>query len=96
MKLSEKNSKRKKEVKTYLENIYKMQLSEEDFRESCALGNVDYAKKFIAQGININGQNKMNGWTALHWAAARDHPAIAKLLIDNGANQALKDKNERC
>lgn len=43
----------------------------------------------------MNAQNAMNGWTALHWAAKRDHPAVVTALLNNGANPSVENaKNE--
>ena len=30
----------------------------------------------VGQGANVNSSNKVNGWTALHWAAYRGHRYI--------------------
>ena len=33
-----------------------------------------------------------DGWTALHWASSMGHMEIAQLLVDMGADIAMKDK----
>ena len=53
--------------------------SEESLREACCYGDMEAVQKFINQGIPINSQNKMNGWTALHWAAKRNHIKVVKV-----------------
>ncbi|KAJ2461478.1 hypothetical protein GGI03_005021 [Coemansia sp. RSA 2337] len=64
---------------------------DENFREMAALGNVKAVRAYIRGGINIDGQNKMNGWTALHWACARGQSDIVEILIRAGANIDLKN-----
>ncbi|KAJ2833573.1 hypothetical protein GGI24_000795 [Coemansia furcata] len=64
---------------------------DENFREMAALGNVKAVRAYIRGGVNIDGQNKMNGWTALHWACARGQPDIVEILIRAGANVDLKN-----
>ena len=41
---------------------------EEQFRESACYGDVDAMSSLLKAGVNVNSVNKMNGWTALHWA----------------------------
>ncbi|KAJ2791307.1 hypothetical protein GGI18_001229 [Coemansia linderi] len=64
---------------------------DENFREMAALGNVKAVRAYIRGGVDIDGQNKMNGWTALHWACARGQSDIAEILIRAGANTDLKN-----
>ncbi|KAJ2755525.1 hypothetical protein GGI19_001580 [Coemansia pectinata] len=64
---------------------------DENFREMAALGNVKAVRAYIRGGVNIDGQNKMNGWTALHWACARGQSDIVEILIRAGANLDLKN-----
>ncbi|KAJ2018176.1 hypothetical protein GGI06_002761, partial [Coemansia sp. S85] len=64
---------------------------DENFREMAALGNVKAVRAYIRGGVDIDGQNKMNGWTALHWACARGQCDIAEILIRAGANTDLKN-----
>ena len=45
-----------------------MSALEEQFRESACYGDVDIMNSLLNAGVNVNSQNKMNGWTALHWA----------------------------
>ena len=45
--------------------------------------------------ININSQNKINGWTALHWACKRNQIPTVKLLLAHGADHTIKNfKNQ--
>ncbi|KAJ1835024.1 hypothetical protein LPJ73_007751 [Coemansia sp. RSA 2703] len=65
---------------------------EEVFREMAALGNLKVVVSFLRSGININAQNKMNGWTALHWACTRGYTQIVETLIRAGADPSIKNK----
>jgi ankyrin repeat protein len=42
----------------------------------------------IDAGADLNIQNEY-GWTALHWCAKFNHPGIAKMLIDAGADKTI-------
>ena len=50
---------------------------DEELREACAIGDETKAQMLIGQGANVNSSNKVNGWTALHWAAYRGHRLIS-------------------
>jgi len=66
----------------------------ESLRELCSIGDLDLLRKFIEQhNPDINSQNKMNGWTALHWACKRNLPSVAKFLIDKGASNEITNKD---
>eukprot|EP00842_Homolaphlyctis_polyrhiza_P006621 jgi/Hompol1/6960/HPOL_001014-RA len=66
-----------------------MSEAEEAFREAAAVGNLAAARVYITNGININAQNRMNGWTALHWACSRGRKDMAQLLLMNGASVVI-------
>jgi hypothetical protein len=68
---------------------------EEDFRESCALGNVKNVRYYIQKGVDVNDQNKTNGFTGLHWAYQRGHDELVTLLLKNGASNELLDSKNR-
>jgi ankyrin repeat protein len=55
-------------------------------------GNEEAVKKLIDYGVFIDNQNKM-GETALIIAAKRGNYDIVKTLLENGADQKLKDNN---
>ena len=55
---------------------------DEELREACAIGDETKAQMLIGQGANVNSSNKVNGWTALHWAAYRGHRYILKKQVD--------------
>lgn len=72
-----------------------MNTREEAFKESAALGNIPAVTRYLQTGVDVNHRNKVNGWTALHWAASRGHRDIVKLLVVNGADQMLLDASGR-
>ena len=37
----------------------------------------------------------LEGWTALHWAAARDHAPAARVLLELGASADAADHQQR-
>ncbi|KAJ2785315.1 hypothetical protein GGI15_001966 [Coemansia interrupta] len=57
-----------------------------------ALGNLKVVVSFLRSGIDVNGQNKMNGWTALHWACTRGYGQIVETLIRAGADPSIRSK----
>ena len=68
---------------------------EELLRENACLGNVDKLGVLVHSGVSINSQNMVNGWTALHWAAKRNHKQVVSFLLQNGANPSIRSfKNE--
>lgn len=67
---------------------------EDKLREASALGDMDAIKLIAKSGkVNINHQHKMNGWTALHWAAKRNHSLAVAFLLMSGADDSLTDAN---
>ncbi|KAJ1965135.1 hypothetical protein GGI12_000980 [Dipsacomyces acuminosporus] len=56
-----------------------------------ALGNLKAVTAYIRGGVKIDGQNKMNGWSALHWACARGQAKVVDLLIRAGADLDVKN-----
>ncbi|RUS17147.1 hypothetical protein BC937DRAFT_90365 [Endogone sp. FLAS-F59071] len=63
--------------------------NEEALRERAALGNLKAVSHYLRSGVNINSANKMNGWTALHWASHRGHEDVVRTLLAHGADTAL-------
>ena len=52
----------------------------EKLRELACYGDWEAIEKLLKnEEIDINSQNKMNGWTALHWAAKRKHIKVVKV-----------------
>lgn len=62
---------------------------EEKLREAACFGDIDGVKDLISKGVNVNSQHDINGWTALHWAAKRNHLNIVNLLCNHGADKAI-------
>jgi uncharacterized protein len=55
-------------------------------------GAVDAMTVLLKAGADVNATETLRGTTALMWAAAQSHPAAVKLLLDHGADAALKSK----
>ena len=49
-------------------------------------GNVEAVRVLARHGADVNATETLRGQTALMWAAAEDHPAVAQALIDLGAD----------
>lgn len=62
---------------------------EEKLREAACFGDIDGVKELISKGVNVNTQHDINGWTALHWAAKRNHLNIVNLLCNHGADKSI-------
>ncbi|KAB0793168.1 hypothetical protein PPYR_12788 [Photinus pyralis] len=64
---------------------------EEKLREAACTGDTEALQSLIAQNIDINSQNVVNGWTALHWACKRGNEEIARILINSGADPTVEN-----
>ncbi|KND03736.1 uncharacterized protein SPPG_01194 [Spizellomyces punctatus DAOM BR117] len=64
---------------------------EEALREAAAVGNAKVVQHYLTAGVNVDAQNRVNKWTALHWAAQRSHPDIVRILLDHGADTDLQN-----
>ena len=53
---------------------------DEKLREAACHGDLDALNYLIGQGANVNDQHKLNGWTALHWAAKRNEKNVINVL----------------
>jgi len=62
---------------------------EEKLREAACFGDIDGVKELLSHGVNVNAQHEINGWTALHWAAKRNHLNIVNLLCNHGADKNI-------
>jgi len=62
---------------------------EEKLREAACFGDIDGVKELMKGGVNVNSQHDINGWTALHWAAKRNHLNIVNLLCNHGAEKSV-------
>lgn len=63
----------------------------EQLRENCCNGYSHEVLKCIESGAGVNSRNKVNGWTALHWAAKRGHDNIVLMLLKHGANPKIEN-----
>ena len=54
---------------------------DEKLREYSSIGDEENVRILVERGANLNSAHKINGWTALHWAAKRNHKNIVKYLI---------------
>ncbi|ESN92495.1 hypothetical protein HELRODRAFT_115846 [Helobdella robusta] len=71
--------------------------NEEKLREAAASGDLDAIKSLVRKGVDINSQNIINHWTALHWACKRGHKSIVAYLLKEGANPSITTLNrETC
>ncbi|XP_026557944.1 ankyrin repeat domain-containing protein 40-like [Pseudonaja textilis] len=66
---------------------------EERLREAAALGNLEEVQMLVRNGVAVNAQNEVNGWTCLHWACKRNQTHIVKYLLDHGADKGIFTKN---
>lgn len=64
---------------------------EEKLREAACHGDVQAIETIISNGIDVNSKHKMNGWTALHWAARRNNVEAVKILMSNGAKVDIEN-----
>lgn len=72
----------------------RVHILEEKLRESACVGDVETLQILLQKGINVNAKHEINGWTALHWAAKRGHRDVVKILLSNGADVSLRNKNK--
>ncbi|KAK3823689.1 MAG: hypothetical protein JOS17DRAFT_753083 [Linnemannia elongata] len=62
-----------------------------DLHEMAAIGNLKAVLHYCQSGVNINAQNTMNGWTALHWASHRGHEPVVRALLMRGASKTVQN-----
>ena len=58
--------------------------ADEDLHTAAKTNNVDLAKQCLADGAEIN--KPRSGWCAIHFAASKNAPEVARLLCENGAD----------
>ncbi|KAL5017973.1 hypothetical protein ScPMuIL_003695 [Solemya velum] len=64
--------------------------SEEELRHGASNGDLEKIRKLIEEkSVDVNSRNKVNGWTALHWAAKRGHVTLVKYLLLKGADPTI-------
>ncbi|KAL8581058.1 hypothetical protein ACOMHN_012709 [Nucella lapillus] len=65
---------------------------EEKLREAASIGDIEMLRNLVeVKNVDINSQNKMNGRTALHWGAKRNHPTVVQYLLSHGAVKDTTD-----
>lgn len=65
--------------------------------EAVKKSDLEVLRKLVAENgdaVKINEQDE-HGWTALHWAAGSGDTKMVELLIQHGADTALKGTDER-
>ncbi|XP_049775088.1 ankyrin repeat domain-containing protein 40-like isoform X1 [Schistocerca cancellata] len=79
-----------------VKNVQHDSLREESLREASCIGDIETVELLLSNGtLDVNARHKINGWTALHWAAKRGHKDIVLLLLANGADKnILTNKSE--
>ncbi|CAF1177386.1 unnamed protein product [Rotaria sp. Silwood1] len=67
-------------------------IDEELLRELACNGDLYQIQILLTNkpNLNINSQNAINGWTALHWAARRNHKQVIEYLLEHGANKDIQ------
>ncbi|TKR57538.1 hypothetical protein L596_030788 [Steinernema carpocapsae] len=56
-----------------------------EFLEICSMGDATQAEAMLRSGrIDPRYKHKINGWSALHWAARRGHTDVVYLLLNAG------------
>ena len=56
-------------------------------------GTVDAVKQLLADGADVNGSAPGTNWTALHAAASDNRTAIARVLLEHGADVNRQSSN---
>ncbi|CAG9763127.1 unnamed protein product [Ceutorhynchus assimilis] len=64
---------------------------EEKLREASCLGDLEGVETLLARNTDVNSQNPVNGWTALHWACKRGNERVARLLLSHGADKNVRN-----
>ncbi|RNA35116.1 ankyrin repeat domain-containing 40-like [Brachionus plicatilis] len=66
----------------------------EKFRELCYIGDMQLIKSFYSSSHpDLNSQNKVNGWTSLHWACSKNNAQLIQYLCEKGASKEIKNKD---
>ena len=47
--------------------------------EAACVGDVEAVEKLLEAGSDVNSRHPVNGWTALHWAAKRNHLKVVEV-----------------
>lgn len=64
---------------------------DESFREAACNGDIESLNKLLQVfTVDVNAANKVNGWTALHWATKRNHKTVVEFLLTQGADKEIE------
>lgn len=66
---------------------------QEDMNKAAQEGSVSRLEQLAARGADVNALQ--DGYTPLVWAAARNHPAAVRWLLDHGAKPDLRSPDNR-
>ena len=73
-----------------MKNVVNVLLSKgaliDDIEVAAYLGDINFIKKFLSQGNNIEEQYGLNGYTLLHYAAEEGNIKLAEFLLSKGAD----------
>ncbi|XP_029638664.1 ankyrin repeat domain-containing protein 40 isoform X1 [Octopus sinensis] len=65
---------------------------QEALREAAAIGDIIKLRQLVENfHVDINSQNSLNGYTALHWATIRNHTSVVAFLLTHGADKNIKN-----
>jgi len=64
-----------------------------DIFAACMAGTEQRVTSLLAAKKDLTGEYSHDGWTPLHLACFFGHPAIAEVLLSNGADVAARSKN---
>ena len=59
--------------------------------EACYHGDLNAVKELVENGVDINFVNKVNKWTALHWAVSKANVPMVQYLVNEGASGDLEN-----
>ncbi|XP_048258008.1 fibronectin type 3 and ankyrin repeat domains protein 1-like [Haliotis rufescens] len=62
-----------------------------DLYDACYAGNLEEVKRILSQGVDVNCRRW--GWTPVMRAAYRGHRDVVELLVSEGADVSLVDRN---
>merc|ERR1719453_2410871 len=58
-------------------------------------GKTEDVRRYIDMGVDVDGDESWDNWTALHMAARRGHVAVVDLLLNGGADKTIADRHGR-
>ncbi|GAA5513978.1 hypothetical protein Dcar01_02727 [Deinococcus carri] len=64
-----------------------------ELRDAADTGNVALIRQLLAQGADVNAASSATGWTPLMLAVYKNRVEAARLLLDNGADARLRNRD---